>query len=177
MPRAACSTVSKVEISLSFDSVRMRRYARVMLLAGALAARFVSAGAQAPQPYEGRSLAEALQVLQAQGLRIIFSSAIVTPEMRVHVEPRATNTRRQLDELLAPHGLQARKGPGGTVQIVRGKPPVEKPRISAQGTIESPATGPVTDVPQMTYTEYDRSAGRRQRPGSGRGIGVGLRSN
>ena len=48
----------------------------------------------------------------------MFTSAIVTPALRVQSEPRARTARHVLDELLAPHGLEAREGPGGVIQIV-----------------------------------------------------------
>jgi hypothetical protein len=91
----------------------------VLLFAPALpaaaqdAARRADAGSAAP------SLAAALQALQVRGLRIVFTSNIVTPDMRVRGEPRAAAPRDQLDEILAPHGLVAREGPGGVLQIVR----------------------------------------------------------
>jgi TonB dependent receptor/Carboxypeptidase regulatory-like domain len=78
--------------------------------------------AQTTGPFRGRSLSDALLALQATGLRIVFSSAIVTRDMRVHTEPRATNPKQLLDELLAPHGLKAVDGAGGVIQIVRAEP-------------------------------------------------------
>lgn len=77
---------------------------------------------QGPEKYEGRRLAEALRALQAGGLRIVFSSATVTPDMRVAAEPRSKAARQILDELLKPHGLQAEEGPGAVIQIIRAKP-------------------------------------------------------
>ena len=74
------------------------------------------------QRFLGRSLADALRALQAAGLRIVFSSATVTPDLRVDTEPRATHARQRLDELLAPHGLKAQDGPGGVIQVVRAEP-------------------------------------------------------
>jgi hypothetical protein len=88
----------------------------LVCLGGALAA-------DGPVKYEGRRLADALGVLQAMGLRIVFSSEIVTPHMRVPVEPRATRPREILDELLRPHGLAAEPGPGRILQVVRAAPP------------------------------------------------------
>lgn len=85
----------------------------------------LSASALAQHPwakYEGRRLAGALQALQARGLRIVFSTEIVTPDMRVVTEPRATGAREILNEVLAPHGLKAEEGPGSVIQVVRAKP-------------------------------------------------------
>ena len=134
-------------------SVRSR-LARAALVTGMLAASSIPAVAQAPQQYKGRSLADALQVLQAQGLRIVFSSAIVTPEMRVNTEPRGRTARRQLDELLAPHGLKGKNGPGGTVQIVRAKPSGRVPRAAADATTKAAVADAVTATPHVTYNEY-----------------------
>ena len=79
----------------------------------------------------GRRLDDALRVLQAQGLRLVFSSELVTPEMRVRTEPRAKAPRERLGELLRPHGLVAENGPAGLLQIVRAKrSPPERPHVT-----------------------------------------------
>jgi hypothetical protein len=67
---------------------------------------------------KGRSLQDALRILQQEGLRIVFSSETVTSDMRVLEEPRGRNRRAQLDDLLKPHGLKAVAGPGPIIQIV-----------------------------------------------------------
>jgi hypothetical protein len=82
------------------------------------------------------NLADALRTLQDQGLRLVFSSEIVTPDMRVLQKPKARTPRAQLDELLQPHGLTAEEGPGRIVQIVRARPP-EQPQPR-----RTPATSP-----------------------------------
>src|SRR5262245_20158470 len=83
-----------------------------VLLAGAVSA-------DERERYAGRSLTDALQLLQHRGLRIVYSSAVVSPDMRVGSEPRSTDAERALVELLRPHGLAAKPGPGGVLQIVR----------------------------------------------------------
>jgi len=79
----------------------------------------------------GRPLTEALRELQSQGLRIVFTSQLVRPEMRVEAEPVAKDPRRVLDEILAPHGLRAEERVGGTLVVVRAPaappPPPEEP--------------------------------------------------
>ena len=93
----------------------------VLLVAAALCAASATVHAQDARPSQSpsRSLSEALVDLQRRGLKIIFSSHVVRPDMRVRVEPRLTSLRRILDELLFPHGLIARHGPGGTVLVVK----------------------------------------------------------
>jgi outer membrane cobalamin receptor len=77
--------------------------------------------------YAGRTLVEALQQIQALGVKLIYSSDVVTPWIRITQEPASSDPRAILDELLAPHGLAAREGPGGILFIVRttdpGRPP------------------------------------------------------
>jgi outer membrane receptor for ferrienterochelin and colicin len=57
--------------------------------------------------------------LRARGLKIVFTTEVVLPEMMVESEPLATEPRLILDELLEPHGLSAREGIRGTIVIVR----------------------------------------------------------
>jgi len=67
----------------------------------------------------GHSLAEALHILEGRGLRIIYSTDVVRPEMIVGTEPKSTDPRRVLDELLREHHLHATSGPHGSIVIVR----------------------------------------------------------
>jgi Ca-activated chloride channel family protein len=66
----------------------------------------------------GRPLAEALRLLEARGLGLIFSSELVRPDMRVASEPKATRLEDVLAEILRPHGLAFRPGPGGKMLVV-----------------------------------------------------------
>lgn len=79
----------------------------------------ILAGQTRRAAYAGRPLARVLEELRAAGLRLVYSSDLVGPDLRVESEPRAVAPRDILDELLAPHGLQALEGPGGTLLIVR----------------------------------------------------------
>ena len=103
------------------------------------------------EAYEGRPLMEALQALQAEGVRLVFSSKIVTPDMRVEARPRATSPRAILDELLEPHGLKAVTGPGGVIQVVRaraaqpGLPP--RPGDQAKSAIRGRVVDATSGVP------------------------------
>src|SRR5262245_40347454 len=98
--------------------------------------------------FQGRSLDEALRLLQHNGLPIVFSSEVVTPVMRVTAEPRASTPRRQLDELLAPHGLKAEPGPGRVILVVRDPRAViarahQAPRTARRPDPERAGTHPV----------------------------------
>lgn len=69
-------------------------------------------------PFKGRPLLEALEILQQRGLPLVFSTATISPDLVVTEEPRSKDPRALLDELLAPHGLEARAGPGGLLVVV-----------------------------------------------------------
>ncbi|MEP7011806.1 MAG: TonB-dependent receptor [Acidobacteriota bacterium] len=79
---------------------------------------YALADSPAAPHFAGRSLADALRVLEAQGLALVFSDQRVRPEMRVVAEPTAHRPRAILDQLLAPHGLAAEQAPGGVWVIV-----------------------------------------------------------
>jgi outer membrane receptor protein involved in Fe transport len=69
--------------------------------------------------YAGRPLVDVLNDLRARGLKLIFSSDLVRPDMVVEDEPPVAAPRQILGRLLAPFGLEARDGPAGTVLVVR----------------------------------------------------------
>lgn len=126
-----------------------------------------SATAQKPARYEGRPLTEALKALQAQGLRIVFSSATVPGDLEVAAEPRATTPREQLDELLAPHGLDVKDGPGGTLQVVRGRQPHKKSRPPTDRPARRKAHDASTASPlgHIFVRVVGHSSAHRQDPG------------
>ncbi len=64
------------------------------------------------------SLAEYLGELNAQGVRIVFSSDLVTPDMRFDEAPDRVDNAEALAALLQPFGLTAEPGPGGTILVV-----------------------------------------------------------
>ena len=69
-------------------------------------------------PFVGLSLVEAIERLEAAGLTILYSSDLVRPDMRIAAEPAGRWPREILDEILAPHDLNAQTGPAGTTLIV-----------------------------------------------------------
>ena len=69
--------------------------------------------------WSGRPLVDALRDLEHRGLHLIYSSEVVQLEMTVRSEPRATEPRAILDELLRQQHLHAIGGPKETLVIVR----------------------------------------------------------
>ena len=117
----------------------MARWGVVGLLALGLAAPSAAADG-----YAGRPLAEVLRELQDRGLAIVFTSELVSPGLVVVEEPSAEaadDPRRLLDEILSPHGLAAREGPGGVLVVVRsdagsGEPPPGREAAGAPEPVE-----------------------------------------
>jgi len=67
----------------------------------------------------GMPLLEALRELELRGLPLIFSTLLVTPEMRVLSTPPPEAPRDTLDRILRPHGLVVLAGEGGHLLVVR----------------------------------------------------------
>ncbi|MCM2269542.1 MAG: TonB-dependent receptor [Thermoanaerobaculia bacterium] len=111
-----------------------RRVALALVALGALAAPASHAApAPAPRPIvAGESLAAALDELVARGLPLVYSSRVVRPEMTVAASPAATDARAQLDELLAPHGLVARAGAGGSLVIETASAPAATAAVAGR---------------------------------------------
>jgi TonB dependent receptor len=110
-----------------------------------------------PDAFAGRRLDDALRQLQARGVRLVFSSELVTPEMRVRVEPRTTTPKQQLAELLEPHGLVGVAGPGGIILIVRGKTPrAERPHPAPPRPAASAPVGPIEASYREQVTVFAR---------------------
>jgi len=101
--------------------------------AACVAASLWSAWAMAGPPYAGRPLAEVLQDLGDQGLHLVYSSETVPASLRVAREPAGDTPRAILDEVLAPHGLRAKRAGADTYAIVRAKSPTHAPGPGASG--------------------------------------------
>jgi len=115
----------------------MRSFAAAAGLAALLLALPAPAVAAPATGWSGRPLAEALAELGRAGLRLLYTSNVVRPEMVVVVEPRAAAPRERLAELLAPHGLTVEEGVGGTLVVVR--PPARLPTAAEAGQVAAPA--------------------------------------
>jgi hypothetical protein len=79
----------------------------------------------AGQPYKDRRVVDVLREFQRQGVRIIFSTGLVRPDMRVGDEPVGDDRQKIITAILAPHGLVARVGLRGILLIVRSPVPTD----------------------------------------------------
>ena len=81
-------------------------------------------------------LAEYLAGLGEQGVRVVFSSDLVTDDMRIARPPVDATDAAALADILRPFGLNVKDGPSGTLLVVaapvtRPKPEYDKPAIQA----------------------------------------------
>ena len=141
---------------LRFQSGGRRRIRR------GLAAVFCLVALTAEARYAGRPVVEALHDLEAKGLRLIYSNDVVRPDMIVRTEPRATEPRHILDELLREQHLRATDGPHGSILIVR-----DRDRSAARTTAVDPRTSMPVAIDQITvtpsrFTIYASQPERRQ---------------
>jgi len=90
--------------------------------------------------YDGLPLSEALHRLRQQGLKIVYTSEVVTPEMRVRSEPSAGPPRQILEEILQPHQLRAIDGPNNTIVVVRVEAEESTELASLRGLVQSSVT-------------------------------------
>jgi hypothetical protein len=120
-----------------------------------------------PGPYAGRALSDVLEDLQARGLKIVFTSALVPPEMLVEIEPHSSDPRRILDELLVTHGLTTRDGPNGTIVVIP-KAELEE-ELSITGVVRSlrgsmPLAGVEIELVESGFETHSDDAGRFRLP-------------
>jgi len=119
---------------------------------------------ETPPKYAGRPLLDVLGELRARGLKLIYSSDLVGPTMRVEAEPRGGESRQVLEEVLAPHGLAARRGPGGSLLVViRRRGPKEgrpsKAKTPQEQAAISPGVARFEETVEVTAPSGSPSAG------------------
>lgn len=132
------------------------RWFAACVLAFVCATGDASAQGVARGRFAGLRLEDALARLQRDGLRLIYTSQIVRADMWVRAEPTGTSPREVLDQLLRPHGLMARDGPGGTVLVVR-NPRARDPSPPTPAVAPSPGPPPLA-VPTAEAIEALRFA-------------------
>jgi hypothetical protein len=84
-----------------------------------------------PRLEAGGSLESALAALNARGLRIVYSSALVKPAMTLRTSPKASRIEALLEEILAPWNLRAVPASNGDWLIV------EAPRVEPSTSQDS----------------------------------------
>jgi hypothetical protein len=102
------------------------------------------AGTAEAAAHRGAPLADVLEELRAGGLEFLYSSDLVKPWMRVAAEPRSSDPRALLAEILAPHGILVREGPGGVLVLVRDTS--RAPRQAVPGAAHRPLPAPLDAV-------------------------------
>ena len=139
------------------------------LLLGAPSSAF---GQTEPKAYLGRAVVDVLKELQTSTLKLIFSSELVPASLRVTKEPKGTDPQQIALQLLEPHGLTLREGPGGTFIVVKRRqaPAAAKPAPAERDPSE-PA--PADDAKKPLRVEEHVEVSERSRtPEGSRGYSV-----
>lgn len=131
----------------------LRNGAKILLMTIALS--FAPAGLFAG-PNTGQSLRDALVELNEQGAALVFSSELVTADMRVTQTPKPAEPLQMAREILASHGLTLTAAPGERWLVTRLAE--DLPR-STSGNNET-ASPPNIALSQQTIDEVVVIAGR-----------------
>jgi hypothetical protein len=98
---------------------RIRGWVAVLVLLISTACPLAAVPVQAPELL-GMTLEQAFDVLESDGLSIIYSSDLVKPWMRVRESPVGDTPRDILREIIEPYGLSVRDESNGAALLVRG---------------------------------------------------------
>jgi TonB-dependent Receptor Plug Domain len=119
-----------------------------------LAASLPVAEASEQNQYQGRRVEEVLHQLQAEGEKILYSSTLVPPDLRVKSEPRGRTRREIAEQILAAHGLTLANGPGDTWLVVRATTIRPRPQSSNRETATRPTEDPTDPAtPTIRFEE------------------------
>ena len=114
----------------------------VVTLAVIAATAWASIAAADGSRFDGRSLVEAISLLEAEGLEIYYSSDLVRPWMTVKATPTATAPADVLAELLRPYDLAVQEGPYESLVVVRADRATEQAQPGAiLGIVKDARTG------------------------------------
>jgi outer membrane receptor protein involved in Fe transport len=120
--------------------------------------------------YAGGPLTDALLDLRRRGLKIVFSSNVVLPAMRVLAEPAATDLRQVLAELLAPHGLTARSGPRDTLVVLPPAAPVASGTATSAEAAAEEGLDPLAVFAEELVVSPSQVSLLRQEPAASHGL-------
>jgi outer membrane receptor protein involved in Fe transport len=93
----------------------------------------------------GQPLTVALAELQRSGLTLIYSSVLVTPDLRVLEDPGRGAAEDVARRLLAPHGLALEPIRAGTFAVVR----ADAPRATPSPGLVAPPAAPTPEIEEI----------------------------
>lgn len=94
----------------------------------------------------GESLIDALKELRRAGLRLVFSSELVKPDLVVTVDPGSGSAEDQARAILAPHGLALESLRPGTFAIVKRPDPTPAPASQIPANATRASAGSLLEV-------------------------------
>lgn len=92
---------------------------------------FPTAMLAAEMVWQGRQVAEILEAARADGLNLVYSTRLVSPELTIDSEPLKQGSVARLDEILKPHGLTLNEVDGVYYVIRLEAPPADTTPVSS----------------------------------------------
>jgi hypothetical protein len=124
--------------------------------------------AEADTTWQGRQLAEYLDFLNEQGLRIIYTSDLVADDMLLPGEPAGGDPEDVLAEVLHGFGLTVTAGPADSLLVVTlpqevevGSRPGAEPDVTIPEIIVTSSLHRLDYSPPLTHTYLDRELATR----------------
>ena len=133
-------------------------HGKATLVVAALLLWSANAGAATLAITKGEPLAAALETLRDAGLRLIFSSALIGPELRVDEDPGSGSPEEIARRLLAPHGLTLEMIRPGMFAVVKSDPEPRSP--IARGSRDSADAATTPHGSEQALYEIDIYASR-----------------
>ena len=132
----------------------LRPVLAALVILGVVAGGWVRADGDA-EIREGQSLADAIETLRSQGLKVIYSSELVRPDMLVERVPAAASPLEALRQLIAPHGLNVRVSDGAVLIVAQKERGVIRGtvRIAGGGRLSGPVRVRVDQGEQSTLAD------------------------
>lgn len=101
-------------------------------------------------------LSDYLNSLNQAGFRIVYSSDLVTDQMRISVDPGLTVTAADLSGILRPHGLKSRPGPAGSILVVRAAVNLSDQRALSERTVVASPIPEIVVTSSLHRLEYSK---------------------
>lgn len=99
-------------------------------------------------------LSDYLNSLNQSGLRIVYSSDLVTDEMYLSVDPGPDVSEVDLQGILRPFGLESKPGPAGSILIVRAAPTLTEDDALAERTADEPPIPEIVVTSSLHRLDY-----------------------
>lgn len=119
---------------------------------------FVTKAASTNFGLAGKSLEEALRILQKKGINVLYSSDLVRSDMMVAGEPVSEEPRQIVEDLLSEHGLRLQPGPANTLLVVRASVPEKFQKVLKTSLQADRYSKPIEEIMIVPFVSISLTA-------------------